>query len=237
MKPSIAIPLSIVVAGLFIAGAVYLINNPSSGSPAQNQGETPQVRPVDATDHLLGNPGAPVVLIEYSDLECPFCKNFHETMHTLMDEYGPTGQVAWVYRHFPLEALHSKAPKEAEASECVAELGGNDAFWKFIDRVFAVTPSSDGLDLSTLPDIAEYAGVDRAKFSACYASGKYAEKVKAGFDEAVVAGAQGTPHTFIAVAGTYLSLDGAQPYSSMKAAIDAVLGELDKRGTTGGASQ
>lgn len=228
MKPNVAIPLAIVVAGLFIAGAVYLINHSSAPTVAENGTEAPQVRPVEPTDHYLGSPDAPIVLIEYSDLECPFCKNFHETMKQLMDEYGPTGKVAWVYRHFPLAQLHSKAPKEAEAAECVAEQGGNDAFWKFINRVFEVTPSSDGLDLATLPDLAEYAGVERSAFESCLASGRYAQAVQASFDEAVKAGAQGTPHTFVAVGGTFLSLEGAQPYSSMKAAIDAILGELEK---------
>ena len=71
---------------------------------------TSAVRPVNGEDHILGNPDAPVKLIEFSDFECPFCKRFHPTMKRLMDEYGEDGRVAWVYRHFPLDAIHSKAP-------------------------------------------------------------------------------------------------------------------------------
>lgn len=91
--------------------------------------------PVTAADHLDGPVGAPITIIEYSDLDCPFCKRFHETMNQVKAEYGD--QVAWVYRHLPLLSLHPNAGLLAEATECVAELGGNDKFWDFLDRVFA----------------------------------------------------------------------------------------------------
>lgn len=104
-----------------------------------------KMSPVTKADHILGSIDAPVKIVEYSDLECPFCKQFHNTMQKIMSEYG-TEKVAWVFRQFPLSQLHSKAPKEAEASECVAELGGNDAFWKFIDKINEVTPSNNKLD-------------------------------------------------------------------------------------------
>jgi protein-disulfide isomerase len=85
------------------------------------------VRHVSATrDHILGNPNAPISLIEYSDYECPFCKRFHETAQEIMKAYD--GKINWVYRHFPLPFHNPGAEKEAEASECVNELGRNDAF-------------------------------------------------------------------------------------------------------------
>lgn len=104
------------------------------------------VNPVTPNEHIKGNPNAEVFVIEYSDPECPFCKRFHETMKSVMQEYGDTGKVAWVYRHFPLDALHTKARKEAEAFECAAELGGNVKFWEYADKLFEITPSNDGLD-------------------------------------------------------------------------------------------
>ena len=120
--------------------------------------------------HILGNPGAPVKLVEFSDFECPFCKRFHLTMKRLMNEYGEDGKVAWVYRHFPLVSLHSKARREAQAAECASELGGNEAFWAYSDRLFEVAPSNNRLDLALLPRIAQLIGLDRAKFEACLAS-------------------------------------------------------------------
>lgn len=105
--------------------------------PAEALTKLPKLRPLDATDHLIGSLDAPVVILEYSDLECPYCKRFHDTMNQIMAEYGKSGQVAWAYRHFPILSNHPDAAKVAEASECAAELGGNEAFWKFLDKVFA----------------------------------------------------------------------------------------------------
>lgn len=114
----------------------------------KTSGESSNVRKVDDSDHLRGDPKASVKVVEFSDLECPFCKRFHLTMQQLMEGYS--GKVAWVYRHFPLDSLHPKARKEAEASECAAELGGNDGFWAYIDKLFEITPSNNGLDPNLL---------------------------------------------------------------------------------------
>lgn len=104
------------------------------------------VAPVSPDEHIFGNPNASIFIIEYSDLECPFCKRFHETMKQAMEKYGKNGQVAWVYRHFPLDAIHSKARKEAEATECAAEQGGNEMFWKYTNKLMEITPSNNQLD-------------------------------------------------------------------------------------------
>ena len=82
-------------------------------------GTTDAVRPVTREDHIKGNPDAPIKIVEYSDFECPFCKRFHDTMNEVMSEVD-NGQVAWVFRHFPLDQLHPvKARAVAVASECV----------------------------------------------------------------------------------------------------------------------
>src|SRR3989344_552591 len=182
-KKSLSIPFAIIIAGVLIAGAVFITKSP--GTPANNTAaagaatiETIAMRQVSAQDHILGNPNAQIVIVEYSDLECPFCKTFHNTLHDLMDEYGKTGQLAWVYRQFPLGELHRRAASEAAASECAAEQGGNTAFWKFIDEVFRVTPSNDGLDPAILPQIAQTVGLNVTAFNSCLSSNKYAEKVK-----------------------------------------------------------
>jgi len=188
------------------------------------------VQPVDAEDHILGNPEAPVKLIEFSDFECPFCKRFHQTMKRLMDEYGSDGRVAWVYRHFPLDTLHSKARKEAQAAECADELGGNKAFWAYADRVFEVTPSNNGLDLGLLPQFAEDIGLDRSKFEACLdgdaRGGKYADHIESDLRDATASGGTGTPSILvIARNGKIFSINGAQPYATVKSIIELALKE------------
>ncbi len=187
-------------------------------------------KPVDGEDHILGNPDAPVKLVEFSDFECPFCKRFHRTMKRLMDEYGKDGKVAWVYRHFPLDSLHSKARKEAQAAECANELGGNEAFWAFSDRLFEVTPANDRLDLALLPQIAQEIGLDRAAFEACLEGdsrgGKYAAHIEADVQDAIASGGTGTPYSLvIAPNGKTFPINGAQPYAAVKAIIDLALKE------------
>ena len=107
-----------------------------------------QIRPVSSEDHILGNKNAKIVIVEYSDLECPFCKVFHNTMHQVVEKSN--GDVAWVYRHYPIPQLHKKAFHEAEATECAWEQKGNDGFWKYMDKLFEITTSNDGLDESRL---------------------------------------------------------------------------------------
>jgi protein-disulfide isomerase len=225
MKSQYILPVTIVVAGVLIAGAVFFVgkNNSSPGSTPVSQKIT--ARAYDpAVDHILGNPQAQVKVVEYADLECPFCKVFQTTMHQVMDYYGTSGKVAWVYRPFPLAQLHSKAPKEAEAAECAADQGGDVAFYKYLDGVYAVTPSENNLDPAQLPIIAGQIGLNVQSFNQCLSSGKYTQKIQDSYNEAIKEGGQGTPFILIMIGGEAVTLQGAQPYDSMRAAIDAVLG-------------
>ena len=180
-----------------------------------------KLRPVSKTrDHIRGNANAPVTLVEYSDFECPFCKRFHPTVKRLVEE--SKGSVRWVYRHFPLDELHSKARKEAAASECAAEMGGNDAFWKFADRFYELTPSNNRTDIDTvLPQIAGELGLDKAKFASCIASGKYDPRIAEDLQDAAATGGRGTPWSIvISKSGKAYPLSGAQPYAVVKQLLD-----------------
>ncbi len=227
-KPAqnLTVPIAIVLAGAIIAGALYFTKGTTPPKEnTENEPTAADIAPVTPNDHILGNPDAPIVIVEYSDTECPFCKTFHTTMNRIMDEYGKDGKVAWVYRHFPLDQIHPKADKEAEATECAFAQGGNDMFWKYINRIFEVTPSNNNLDLAQLPKIAEELGLDKAKFESCLSSGTYASKVESQFQSGITAGVQGTPNSFIITKkdGKTYSLEGAQPYATVKSVIDAAL--------------
>ena len=183
------------------------------------------LRPVSkGRDHIRGDPAAPVTLVEYSDFECPFCKRFHLTAKRLVDE--SKGQLKWVYRHFPLDELHpGKARKEAVASECAAEIGGNDAFWKFADRFFELTASNNRTDVdAVLPQIASEIGLDKARFASCLASGRHDRRVAEDAQDAAASGGRGTPWSFIvSKSGKAYSLSGAQPYAAVKQLVDLAL--------------
>ena len=225
---NLLIPAAIIIAGAFIAGAMIYNGNRNMVANAGNEIEQTEsldeILPVTAEDHIRGNPDAPVKIVEYSDTECPFCKRFHTTMQQVMDEYGETGKVAWVYRHFPIDQLHSRARKEAVATECAAELGGNDKFWAYLDRLMEVTPANNGLDPAELPKIAEYVGLNVQTFNTCLSSGRYEQKIEAHVQNAVATGGQGTPWSIVVGSnGKKYPLSGAQPYASVKQLIELAL--------------
>lgn len=227
-KQSISVPIAIVIAGALIGFAIYMsgrpVNKLEAPNPSAPVAGDVKIAPVSASDHILGNPNAKIVIVEYSDTECPFCKRYHQTLKQVMENYGKDGSVAWVYRHFPIASLHAKAQKEAEATECAAEQGGNTAFWKYIDRLYEITPSNDGLDPAQLPIIAKEVGLDVNAFNTCLSNGRMAAKVKAQYDEGVTAGARGTPYSVLLTKNEKIPItQGALPYENLKTILDSLL--------------
>lgn len=240
-KDKYLLPISIIIAALLISGSLIYStgkkvvgdaetvptvdngNNGGNGGGIQ-QGAVENMSPITKSDHIWGDINAPVKIVVYSDLECPFCKQFHFTLENVKSIYG--NQVAVVFRHFPLASLHSKAPQEAQASECAAKLGGNDAFWKFIGKIFEVTPSNNGLDLAELPKIAEQIGLNKADFEKCVASGYGKDIVEKQYNDAVAAGGQGTPYSIVVNnADKRYPVGGAFPLEEMKKVIDQAIKE------------
>jgi protein-disulfide isomerase len=219
------VPLAIIVAGGLVAGAIYFggtskpAADPSTTLGTNNKIE---IAPITSKDHILGRRDANIIVVEYSDTECPFCKVFHNTMKEVLRIYGD--DVAWVYRQFPIAQLHAKAPKEAEATECANELGGNQVFWNYLDKLFETTESNDSLDLNELPKIAVAVGLDELEFNACLSSGKYTKFIATSVEDAVKDGARGTPYAVIvAKDGRKLVINGAEPLANVKAKIDSLL--------------
>lgn len=183
------------------------------------------VRPVSRTeDHIRGDVNAEITLIEYSDFECPFCKKFHPTAQQILDSYG--GKVNWVYRHYPLGFHDPLATKEAEASECANELGGNDKFWAYADLIYKTTSSGgNGLTEDDLVQMAKDVGLNQNAFTTCLSSGKYLDRIKKDIENGEAAGVSGTPGNLIVnnKTGDIKSVDGAQPFGAFKVVIDAML--------------
>lgn len=202
--------------------ATPILQQQNKISPTPTPPPSDLIPAVTNKDHIRGNISAKAVLVEYSDLECPFCKKFELTMKQVLKEYGD--KVAWVYRHYPLP-FHENAQKEAEASECAAELGGNITFWNYIDAILDRTTSNGkGFALDKLVPLAEELGLDGKKFKACLDEGTYEQKIKKEIDSAAKGGVTGTPTTIIILTtGKRDVIPGALSYEQIKQQLDELL--------------
>jgi protein-disulfide isomerase len=163
----------------------------------------------------LGKAGAPVTLVEFSDFQCPFCRQFAPTLHQLDKNFGDKLQI--VYRQYPIPSLHPNAFKAAEASLCAHDQG---KFWALHDMMFG---EQDRLSVTDLKEKAKRLGMDTAKFNTCLDTGKYTEQVQKDSQEAVRSGATGTPAVY--VNGVEVP-GGAVPYSTIAAAIERELARI-----------
>ncbi len=173
---------------------------------------------------VRGQPDAKVMLIEFSDYQCPFCgRHVRETAPQLNKEYIETGKVKHVFMNLPLESLHKLAFKAAEACYCAGEQG---RYWEMHDRLYANQQALESLETH-----AEAIGIDAPKFQECLNSGKEAMQIRRDMAEGQKAGVTATPTFFLAMTGpdskirTVARITGAQPFATFKAAIDKLLGE------------
>ncbi len=221
------IPVSIVLAGIFIGAGLYFGGTPTSNVANQpvaveekEVDNTGKINPITTDEHIKGNPDAPIKIVEYSDYDCPFCSRYHDVMNAVIEKNG--NDVAWVFRQFPLEQLHPNAPAVALASECVALLGGNDAYWKFTDDYFAARGAGDKTAHNELiPKLVIAAGVQPTTFAKCFDNAETAAAVKQDMDDAIETGGRGTPWSIlIGPSGKTYPINGALPQQSIEQLIE-----------------
>lgn len=195
--------------------------NDSAKSPDQPDAKTLNI----AGEPFKGNERARVVFVEFSDFECSYCGRYFSDAYPQIDAaYVKTGKIKYVFRDFPLERLHANAFQAAEAANCANEQG---KFWAMHDRLFAHQME---LGRGEIPDHAEAAGLIRARFDVCFASGKYATAIRGDMEAGASVGVQGTP-TFIIALQTpnnpnvkiIKTLSGSLPFEDFKAALDEAL--------------
>lgn len=177
-------------------GVANNLPEPSLAPVAPNDDLLPGKLSID-DDPIMGEKSAKLTMIEFSDYECPFCKRyFTETYPTLKSDYIDSGKVKLVFRDLPL-SFHQNAPKEAEAANCAREQGGDVAYFKYHDEMFAKTTSNGtGLSLDQLPTLAGDIGLNIAEFQTCLDSGKYQSEVSKDMADAANVAATGTPTFF-----------------------------------------
>ena len=220
------VPIAIVVAGLLITGAVFwtgsgedVASNPTrdtkGGQPSGQPAQAGEFRMPDETDHVQGNPDAPITIVEFSDLECPFCARIHPTLTRIVEE---NDDVKWVFRHFPLSTIHSRALSAAVASECIARLGTNDNFWTFTDEAFA---NQRKLGDAWYREMALSFGIDSGAFAGCVNDKGVVADIQTDLDEATGAGGRGTPYVVVVTAnGDLIPFSGALPYEQIASVIE-----------------
>lgn len=223
-KNNLGISVAIVIAGALIALALFLSGNVATGGNATSGHSNDsasvgaQFRLPNETDHVRGNPDAHVAIIEFSDFECPFCARLHPTLERIVEE---SPDVKWIYRHFPLSSIHSRALGASVASECIAKLGGNDAFWDFADTAFG---SQNALGDALYRSVVERAGIDEAAYRSCLSDHAISSLVSEDGDEAIQAGGRGTPFAVVVTAsGRLVPFSGALPYEQVRGLIDQAL--------------
>ncbi|ENH0446271.1 DsbA family protein, partial [Salmonella enterica] len=136
---------------------------------------------VEEGKHIYGDLGARFTLVEFSDMECPFCKRFHDTPKQIVD--ASKGNVNWQWKHMPLDFHNPAAHKEALAAECIAEQKGNRGFWVFVNDIFHHTQGNGG-GVADLASVVTGVGADLDAFRECLGSGKYEDKVEADIQKA-----------------------------------------------------
>lgn len=202
-KVKLSTPAAIIVAGFLIMVGIIITKLPApkektlENKPNIVAGEV-NIMPISPSDHILGNlEKAEVVIVEFSDTECPWCKRFHPVLKEVVEKYD--GKVAWIYRHSPIESLHPKARNEAIATECVNKIKGNDIFWKYLDMIYTNTPGNNGLDPNLLVTYAEQFGIGAPEFNKCMVDNKveFNKLIDASIADGKNAGLEGTPHSVI----------------------------------------
>lgn len=197
-----------------------------AAAPAAEERTELSLRGIDG-GAVKGDPEAPLVLVEYTDYQCPFCgRHSTNTVPSLASEYVDTGKLRYVLRDMPLESIHPQAFKAAEAARCAGDQG---KYWEMHDSLFQ---NQRALGELQLKHYAKGLGLDMTAFEACLDEGRHTDAVRADIAEGEAAGISGTPSFFLAVESeggalkTLQKIRGAQSYSAFKQAIDAALADL-----------
>ncbi|HUD02731.1 MAG TPA: thioredoxin domain-containing protein [Candidatus Paceibacterota bacterium] len=214
--------VSIIIAGVIIAGAIIFTNQhpaPSAATTAAaEQGTTASanVPAPSASDHIIGSPSAPIVLVEYSDFQCPYCQMIYPSIKQIVSQSN--GQVAWVMREFPLYQIHPQAMPAANAAECIAAQLGSTGFFEYADAVFN---NQSSLNASYSASLAKQFGANMTAYNTCITNSTYLSKIQTETSDAEASGGNGTPFTVVinTKTGKQYPISGALPQAQIQAVI------------------
>ncbi len=233
------IPLSIIVAGAIVAGAILYngraanIANATSLAAATATTATPTQAAVSTQTYTVsladantqGNANAKVAFIEFSDYQCPYCQQlFQSTLPSLHQNYFDNGKVFHVFKDFPLTSIHPNAMVGALGARCAGEQG---KYWEMHDKLYTTDQSTN--DATKIEQYASDLGLNTSQFNDCLTNAKYQNDVNTDMDQGNKLGVQGTPTILIGkidhkkntVTGHVIF--GAYPYSTFQQELDKVL--------------
>ena len=195
MQSRFVIPGAIVLFGLIIGVALFVSMRPAEREDGAI-GDPSGMRDVSDADHILGNPSAPIVFVQYADPDCAYCSFLTRALAEVMGKYGNTGEVAWVYRHLPLPASSPSSVEPSVALECSAMVGGEGDFFRFLTAFGEVTAGT-GTDRIVMA--ARQVGLPEQAFLDCAGGEEAKANVAADAKDALLAGATGVPYTILLV--------------------------------------
>lgn len=209
----------LIIAGIsVIALAVALLLILPNIKPVGTITDATKINRPMVSANSMGDPNAPVKIVEYADFQCPYCDHFvKDTEQQLIDAYIATGKVYFQFRSFG-EFIGTESKRAAEAAYCAGDQG---KFWEMHDLIFAnqSTENSGAFTDKRLTAFATKIGLDAGQFSDCFNGGKYANQVLQDGVDGQTAGVKATPS--FTVNGKLF--EGAQPFSAFKTEIDGML--------------
>ena len=205
----------LLVIGVFNGGFSFGKNSPTGAAVVAAPSGNIDMKVLVDDDPFLGDDNAPVVIIEFSDYECPFCARFYsQTLSQIKSKYIDTGKVKFVYRDFPL-SFHPQAIPAALAANCAGEQG---KYFEYHDKIFT-NGGSAGKSDGDYKRWAQELGLNVAEWETCRKDPKQAAEIQKDFRDGGAAGVTGTPGFIIN--GQLLS--GAQPFNVFQQIIESEL--------------
>jgi protein-disulfide isomerase len=195
---------------------------PPEQPPQPQQPSGPQEVPIGDA-YTIGDPTAPITIVEYTDFQCPFCsRHYQQTYPQIVEQYVDAGIVRYVFKDFPLNSIHPQAAKAAEAARCA---GDQEAYLAMHDMLFERQNEWSGKDpMAIFNGYAKEIGLDRDSFEQCLLNDTYASAVEADIQEGIELGVNGTPAFFI----NGYPVSGAQPFTLFEQAIEQLLTEQEQ---------
>jgi protein-disulfide isomerase len=221
-------PIAIIIAGVIIALGIIIYGFITKESSSTSNTTLFMGKQLQADEYIDGKEDSEVIVIEYSDPECPYCVQVSPTIKKLREEYAK--RIAFSYRHFPLTQIHPHALDESKAIYCAGTVGGTKKYYEYIDTLYSykMNKQTTQLPATGKEDFAKAIGIDLPAFTKCMKGNESEKIVIDSINDGVTAGVQGTPSTFVLLKTKkgyeiISMVDGARPYEFFRAVIEEAL--------------